>query len=153
MTRYGLSINPGTASNRLVRDLLFAFVKKAGCPCYRCGGELTRETFTIDHKKPWRRDPNADELFFDLNNIAFSHAVCNNAAARKVLPRSVHGTRSRYDTGCRCRKCRAAQREYMAKYRLINRRSKLKSKAMTQHADVLPRDHAESTSISEARYE
>lgn len=80
-----LGMNPGTASYRLTKDLLFDFVSKAGHRCHQCGGELARDNFSIEHKEPWldSRDPSA--LFFDIANIAYSHLKCNFAAARKPM--------------------------------------------------------------------
>lgn len=72
-----LGMNPSTASHRLVKDLLFRFVILAGHKCHRCGEELNRADFSIDHKVPWRNSDNPIGLFFDLDNIAFSHLSCN----------------------------------------------------------------------------
>ncbi|WP_414674526.1 HNH endonuclease [Luteibacter sp.] len=76
-------MNVSTAANRLRSDLLFAFIKSAGHLCYRCGGELTRESFSVEHIRPWIDSGNAVDLFFDLNNIAFSHQSCNYSAGGK----------------------------------------------------------------------
>lgn len=75
----------GKASHRLVKDLLFDFVVKAGHKCYRCNGELTRDTFSIEHKKAWLDSGEPVQLFFDLDNIAFSHMKCNFGAAKKMV--------------------------------------------------------------------
>lgn len=75
-----LGMNPGTASYRLLKDLLFNFVKDI--PCHRCGSELDRESFSIEHKTPWLDSENPVELFFDLENISYSHKSCNSAARR-----------------------------------------------------------------------
>jgi len=72
-----------TASYKLNKDILFKFIIEAGHNCFRCGGTLTRDNFSIDHKIPWLNKENAVELFFDLDNIAFSHRICNSKAARK----------------------------------------------------------------------
>jgi hypothetical protein len=105
-----LGINPSTANGRLVKDLLFNFIIKSGHVCYRCGGNLTRETFSIEHITPWLDDENPIELFFDLENIGYSHLSCNIGAARRVL--SKHGTRRCYQNGCRCKSCTSANTEY-----------------------------------------
>lgn len=76
-----LGMNPSTASGRLVKDLLFHYVKDV--PCFRCGEPLTRDTFSIEHKVPWLDSDNPVELFFDLQNISFSHLRCNVKVARK----------------------------------------------------------------------
>lgn len=79
--QHQLGMNPSTASGRLVKDLLFSFVKDT--PCFHCGGSLTRETFSIEHKTPWLDSEDPAGLFFDLDNISFSHHACNVSAARR----------------------------------------------------------------------
>lgn len=78
-----LGMNPSTASGRLVKDLLFRFVVESGYRCFRCGEELTRDTFSVDHKVPWLHSEAPVELYFDLDNVSFSHFTCNSAAARR----------------------------------------------------------------------
>ena len=76
-----LGMNVGTASNRLVKDTLFSLVKDT--PCHHCGGCLDRDNFSIEHKTPWLDSEDPVGLFFDLDNITFSHLSCNSGAARK----------------------------------------------------------------------
>lgn len=106
-----LGMNVSTAQGRLVKDLLFESAKNT--PCYRCGGVLTRETFTIEHKIPWLDSEDPVKLFFDLGNISFSHHACNMRAARRTL--STCGTENKYNKGCRCEPCKAAKAARMAK--------------------------------------
>lgn len=75
----------GTASNILKKKLLFDFVKKSGLNCcYRCGKEINNiNDLSIEHKKPWLDAENPVELFFDLENIAYSHLSCNSGSIRK----------------------------------------------------------------------
>ncbi len=73
----GLGMNAGTASHRLRQDLLFYYVNKDGVVCHHCKQPMERDNFYIGHIKPWRKEENALELFFDLNNITFSHLKCN----------------------------------------------------------------------------
>lgn len=85
-----------TASGRLVKDILFKFIQDAGHKCYRCGGNLTRETFSIEHKESWLDSHDPVGLYFDLDNIAFSHFSCNISAANSG--RKVHkNVRARRD--------------------------------------------------------
>lgn len=79
-----LGMNVSTAQHRLLRDVLFSLVMKVGHTCFKCGGELTRETFSIEHKTPWLDSEDPLRSFFDIENIAFSHFVCNVSDARKV---------------------------------------------------------------------
>lgn len=63
--------------NRLRKMLLFQMAQQLGRDtCYRCGDRIdTLDEFSIDHKQPWS-GRNVD-LFWSLDNIAFSHLVCN----------------------------------------------------------------------------
>jgi len=72
----------GTASNRLRKMVLFHLLKKLKeNVCFQCGAEIeTVDELSIEHKKPWL-DESVD-LFWDLNNIAFSHHQCNCASTR-----------------------------------------------------------------------
>lgn len=77
-------MNPSTASGRLVKDILWSFiVKNCQDTCCKCGNQMTRETFSIEHVKPWLDSDNPVGLYFDLDNISFSHLTCNIADARK----------------------------------------------------------------------
>jgi hypothetical protein len=72
-----LGMPPGTAANRLRKNILFSFMKRLKEDvCFKCGACIERvEDLSIEHKLPWEnRSP---ELFWDLNNIAFSHLYCN----------------------------------------------------------------------------
>lgn len=73
----------GTACNRLRKKILFQFLKRLKeNVCYQCGNIIETEAdLSIEHKLPWlKKDPN---LFWDLDNIAFSHMSCNYAAASR----------------------------------------------------------------------
>lgn len=74
----------GTAFARLRKMLLFNLLQKyAEDACFRCGEKIERiEDLSIEHKKPW--EGISVELFWDLDNIAFSHLRCN-------LPHSYRG--------------------------------------------------------------
>lgn len=73
----------GTAVHRLKKSVMFAMSQKLGQDvCYRCGNKIeTVEEFSVEHKEAWyNKNP---KLFWDLDNIAFSHLVCNIKAAHK----------------------------------------------------------------------
>lgn len=79
-----LGMNPSTASHRLVKDILWKLIVDTGNDkCFQCGSEMTRENFSIEHKTPWLDSEDPLGLFFDLNNISFSHHSCNVGSARK----------------------------------------------------------------------
>ena len=67
----------GTATSKLRKHIMFHLAKKAGCDkCFRCGEKIESvDEFTIEHKVPWMN--NSTDLFWDINNIAFSHKKCN----------------------------------------------------------------------------
>jgi 5-methylcytosine-specific restriction endonuclease McrA len=70
----------GTANGRLYRLILFDLVKRCGADtCYRCKKKIEKSSeCSIEHKKPW--EGISADLFWDLENIAFSHKRCNIAA-------------------------------------------------------------------------
>lgn len=83
-----LGMNKSTAHQRLVKDILFKLAVDAGHKCYRCEGELSRDTLSIEHKEDWYNSSDAAKLYFDLDNIAFSHNICNTKAGAKKTRRS-----------------------------------------------------------------
>lgn len=79
-----LGMNHSTASNRLVKDLLWSYiVKEEQNFCYHCNEEMDRESFSIEHKIPWLDSEEPKTLFFELENISFSHLSCNCRMAKK----------------------------------------------------------------------
>ena len=98
-----LGINKGTAMARLRKMILFELVKKAGMDrCHQCKLIIHDVSeLSIEHIEPWLwKDV---DLFWDLNNIAFSHLSCNVMAGQKKTP---CGSYSKYLKGCRCEICR-----------------------------------------------
>ncbi len=83
------SCQRGTA-HKLRMSLLFQLAVAAGHTCFRCGGELTLATFSIEHKEPWLDSCDRVRMFFDLENIAFSHKACNYQAARRPKKKYVN---------------------------------------------------------------
>jgi hypothetical protein len=79
----------GTAQGRLLKRLLFSMAQKLQLDiCFQCKEKIEIvEDFSIEHKKPWL-DVSTD-LYWDLDNIAFSHKSCNYGAARKDIPRMI----------------------------------------------------------------
>lgn len=105
-----LGMNPSTASNRLVKDTLWRLVVQAGQNvCYRCSQPMTRETFSIEHKEAWLDSDDPLGLYFDQENISFSHLNCNIKDSRSGRTQSGCGTEAQYDRGCRCDLCGIAK--------------------------------------------
>ena len=109
----------GTANNKLRKMVLFHLLKKYNDNfCFQCGALIeTVDELSIEHKKPWLHE-NTD-LYWDMDNIAFSHHHCNCAAARQTKERHiVHGTETGYTfNACRCDKCRDAHKIQRRDYR------------------------------------
>ena len=70
--------------------------KKLGLDtCHQCGDKIENiDNFSIEHKKPWLDSNDPLGLFFDLDNIGFSHLRCNSNAARRGTRNNkvIHGT-------------------------------------------------------------
>lgn len=73
----------GTANGRLRKMIIFHLITRYGENiCYRCTKIIDNiDTLSIEHKKPWE-NINPD-LFWDMDNITFSHLLCNILAAGK----------------------------------------------------------------------
>lgn len=86
-----LGMNPSTAQGRLIRDILWSLVVKTNQDtCCKCEEKMHRDSFSIEHVKPWLDSEDPISLFFDLDNIKFSHLRCNVSDARPA--------RKKYDT-------------------------------------------------------
>ena len=103
----------GTAQNRLKKNILFSLVQETGKDiCFRCGKKIESvDELSIEHKKPWLKE--SIDLFWNLENISFSHLNCNSGARRNRKGKLVHGTRHGYEKyKCRCDKCKEAKRKH-----------------------------------------
>jgi hypothetical protein len=115
----------GTANSRLRKMIMFRLVQELGRDkCFQCGEIITDiDHFSIEHKTPWMDSNDPPGLFFDLENIAFSHLSCNIRESRGGPPKGrqkpvEHGTISEYRTfGCRCDLCRKAHVKHHRNYR------------------------------------
>ncbi len=72
-----LGMPHGTANNRLRKIILFHLLKKYNeNTCFKCSKAIEKiEDLSIEHKKPW--EGISADLFWDIENIAFSHLKCN----------------------------------------------------------------------------
>lgn len=79
-----LGENFSTATHKLRKKVMFAAIAALGVnKCYRCEKPIESvEVLSLEHKEPWQSAENPKEMFYDLNNIAFSHLSCNSGAAR-----------------------------------------------------------------------
>ncbi len=114
-----LKMNPSTASGRLVKDIIFGFLVKEKIVCHHCDRPMTRENYSIEHKEPWLDSENPVGLYFDLENISFSHLRCNIKASRNnMTSKQKHPSISAYENrGCRCAECTELKRIHNKKYR------------------------------------
>lgn len=112
-----LGMNPSTASHKLVKDLLFYFIQQNNIKCHQCGNEMTREDFSIEHIIPWLDSEDPVGLYFNIDNIGFSHLKCNIGAARRVSGLQEHGISGYKKHGCRCEICKEANRQDTYKHR------------------------------------
>tara|TARA_X000001388_G_C2164673_1_gene97515 strand:+ start:33 stop:617 length:585 start_codon:yes stop_codon:yes gene_type:complete len=97
-----LGMNKSTAMNRLRKMVMFEMMKKLGMDrCYQCKFLIKDVSeLSLEHIKPWIwKDKN---LFWDMDNIAFSHLACNSSAGQIKTP---CGSYAKYLRGCRCRIC------------------------------------------------
>lgn len=113
-----LGMGYGTAMNRLRKNVLFRLVQDLGRDdCFKCGLKIaTALELSLEHKIPWNGDA---ELFWDLDNIAFSHRACNR-------PLNPGGRGKKRTRGCRV--CGSAEvwraNAYCHKHFLERRREK-----------------------------
>ena len=72
-----LGMPHSTAANHLRKNIMFHLLIRLGENiCFRCGNIIeTVQELSVEHKEPWE-DVSAN-LFWDLENIAFSHLRCN----------------------------------------------------------------------------
>jgi hypothetical protein len=83
--------------------------------CSVCGKEIASEDdMTIEHIKPWEGRENGKDLYWDLDNIGFSHSWCNRPHIAVLVPKPlVHGWSNGYNKkGCRCDICKEGARKH-----------------------------------------
>lgn len=105
-----LGMPHGTANGILRKSIIFNLLcKLEENYCFQCSGMIeTVDELSIEHKIPFLDSEDPQDLFFNLNNIAFSHLSCNIAARR--IKHSECGTSRSYKKGCRCDKCKEANK-------------------------------------------
>ena len=113
----------GTATNKLRKSIIMHLAQQLEMDkCFKCGDLIqTIEEWSIEHKKSWYRADNPKQAFFDLKNIAFSHLRCNVPEYHKPAN---HGTKRKYDYGCRCDQCKFIHSVHMKKR--VRRRASVK---------------------------
>ena len=74
----------GTATNRLRKMVLFSLIQHTELEnCYQCKEKIeTVQELSMEHMIPWLNSSDPVGLFFDTDNIAFSHLSCNAKQSR-----------------------------------------------------------------------
>src|SRR5579859_2922756 len=77
-----LGESPSNARSKLIKSILFSLLQKHGeDTCFRCGDKIEKiEELSIEHKESWQLADKPVEAFYDLENISFSHVLCNSKA-------------------------------------------------------------------------
>jgi len=81
-----LGMSSGKANAILKKGIMFMLIQKCNMDtCYRCGEKIeTVDELSIDHMENWLDSDFPQELYFDLDNISFSHYSCNIDARRRT---------------------------------------------------------------------
>jgi len=113
-----LGMHIGTASAQLRKNILFDLLKQLNKNfCHQCNKEIqTVKELSIEHITPYLDSDDPKKLFFDLNNIAFSHLKCNSGAARQTK-KTKHPSWHSYKKGCRCNECKKINADRVFRYR------------------------------------
>lgn len=106
-----LGMPHGTATGKLRKNIMFLLLcRLEENDCYRCKKKIsTVDELSVEHIKPW--EGVSAELFWDLQNIAFSHVVCNRPHRNGGIDNRIDcpvGTSWRY----RCRSFLSTDRFY-----------------------------------------
>lgn len=104
LCREQLGEHLSTARSRLVKSLLFKLLQESGqAVCFKCSLPIKIiDELSIEHIIPWLHEINAKELFFDLENVTFSHLKCN----RPNRPRSFRQAEKFPEGFKRCSRCK-----------------------------------------------
>jgi hypothetical protein len=79
-----LGMKIGTASHKLRRAVMFSLLVKLNLDiCSRCSEKLQENNYSMDHVVDWLDSDKPVDLFFDINNISFSHKLCNSKAGKR----------------------------------------------------------------------
>lgn len=109
-----LKMNYSTACNKLKKHILYSLAEKLNMlTCFRCNEKIDNiDNFSIDHKISWKDDVS---LFWDLDNISFSHSKCNfkhGADLTNEKRKWTHGNYGYIIKKCRCEICKKGHDKY-----------------------------------------
>ncbi len=124
-----LGIPFGTATNRLRKMVLFRLLQRLDEDvCSRCGKRIMgADDLSMEHKKPWLGKDTA--LFWDIDNVSFSHLSCNSGAPNREKQTCHRGhsladaiVDSRGSRNCRtCKRERQHELYRTEQYRMIRK--------------------------------
>jgi hypothetical protein len=103
-----LGVAYGTARNKLIKNLLWNFVRSSNLNiCFQCNEKINNiEDLSIEHKIPWQSAADPISAFYDLENIAYSHLKCNMKAGGKLNTIPCE-SRKAARKGCNCDYCKS----------------------------------------------
>ena len=80
-----LGMPHGTAQGKLKKSIMFWLLSRLNLnKCFRCKKKIeTIKELSVEHKEHWLDSDDPVGLFFDLDNIAFSHLSCNSGNSRQ----------------------------------------------------------------------
>ena len=86
-----LGMSVGTAVSILRKILLCNLLVKYGeNVCYRCNESIEHiDSLIIEHIRPWMYNDPA--LYWDTENVAYSHLSCNSKAGRQIQRMGARG--------------------------------------------------------------
>lgn len=110
-------MDDATASHKLRKLILFSLIQQTAKDiCFRCQTKIeVVEDLSIEHKIPLLDSSNPVSIFFDLDNIAFSHLKCNIAYRRK--PNKKYFTEDELRTANQLRWRNSKRRNYSSEAR------------------------------------
>ena len=96
--------------------LFFSLIQKLQLDiCFRCEEKIENyKELSIDHKISWQGKSN--DLFWDIDNIAYSHISCNSAKSAASTGGG-HPSYAGYSMGCRCKACIKCKQMYQKYWR------------------------------------
>jgi hypothetical protein len=78
-------MHQGSVQWKLYKQIMFhQSVRLNENICYRCGKRIDNmDECSVEHKEPWLGSKNPIKLYFDSENLTWSHRKCNKAHLKK----------------------------------------------------------------------
>jgi hypothetical protein len=106
-----LQMSPTNARTILFKTIIRQyFARELGAPyCFRCGEEIHGLNFHVDHMVPWLDSESPHALYFDIENLSLSHALCNSISSRRYKVSDEHRERVKEEARQRYRAKKVAK--------------------------------------------